>query len=136
MLTFDAISIGQQLPQLLLPPLSRTTLALYAGASGDHNPNHIDSDFARAAGMEDVFAQGMLAMAWLGRLLSAWVAQDQVRQFDARFISLTRIGDALVCSGVVTAKTEDAQARLVTVQLQAVDQRGDRKIVGSAVISF
>lgn len=136
MLTFDAISIGQQLPQLLLPPLSRTTLALYAGASGDHNPNHIDSDFARAAGMEDVFAQGMLAMAWLGRLLSAWVAQDQVRQFDARFISLTRIGDALVCSGVVTAKTEDAQAWLVTVQLQAVDQRGDRKIVGSAVISF
>ena len=136
MLRFDAITIGQQLPPLVLPPLSRTTRALYAGASGDHNPNHLDSDVARAAGMEDVFAQGMLAMAWLGRVLSAWVAQDQVRQFDARFISLTRIGDALVCSGVVTAKTEDAQARLVTVQLQAVDQRGDRKIVGSAVISF
>jgi acyl dehydratase len=136
MLAFDAITIGQQLPPLVLPPLSRTTLALYAGASGDHNPNHIDSDFARAAGMEDVFAQGMLAMAWLGRVLSAWVAQDQVRQFDARFTSLTRIGDALVCSGVVTAKTEDAHGRLVTVQLQAVDQRGDKKIVGSAIISF
>src|SRR6478736_3981985 len=64
---YTDIEPGQQLPPLTLPPLSRATLALYAGASGDHNPNHIDSDFARAAGMEDVFAQGMLAMAWLGR---------------------------------------------------------------------
>lgn len=28
--------------------------------------------------MEDVFAQGMLPMAWLRRLLGSWVAQDQV----------------------------------------------------------
>lgn len=133
---FESIEIGQQLPQLALPPLARATLALYAGASGDHNPIHIDSDHARAAGMEDVFAQGMLPMAWLGRVLGAWVAQEQVLQFDARFISLTRIGDQLLCSGAVTGKTEDASGRLVTVELQAVDQRGDRKIAGSALIRF
>ncbi len=48
-------------------PVDRTTLALFAGASGDHNPIHIDIDFARRAGMPDVFAHGMLAWpGWAG----------------------------------------------------------------------
>jgi acyl dehydratase len=58
-----------------LPPVSRLGLALYCGASGDHNPIHVDIDFAKAAGMPDVFAHGMLSMAWLGRLLTNWVPQ-------------------------------------------------------------
>ena len=48
------VEIGQELPALKCGPITRTTLALFAGASGDPNPIHIDSDFARAAGLEDV----------------------------------------------------------------------------------
>ena len=66
--------------RLTLPPINRTTLALFAGASGDHNQIHIDIDFARQAGMPDVFAHGMLSMAYLGRLLTQWVDQRQLRQ--------------------------------------------------------
>ena len=57
--TYDAVNVGDELPALQLPPVNRTTLALFAGASGDHNPIHIDTDFARKSGMPDVFAQGM-----------------------------------------------------------------------------
>lgn len=42
---FDEIQVGDTLPALNLPPISRTTLALFAGASGDHNPIHIDIGF-------------------------------------------------------------------------------------------
>jgi acyl dehydratase len=61
------------------PPISRATLALFAGASGDHNPIHIDLDVARSAGLDDVFAHGMLSMAYLGRLLTGWVPQHPTR---------------------------------------------------------
>jgi acyl dehydratase len=61
------LDIGNAMPVLQLPAISRTTLALFAGASGDHNPIHIDIDFARKAGMKDVFALGMLSMAYLAR---------------------------------------------------------------------
>ena len=44
---FDELFVGEELPAIQVPPISRTTLALYAGASGDHNPIHIDLDFAR-----------------------------------------------------------------------------------------
>jgi acyl dehydratase len=69
---FDNIKVGDTLPPLTLGPVNRTMLALFAGASGDHNAVHIDIDFARSAGMPDVFAHGMLSMAWLGRLLTQW----------------------------------------------------------------
>ena len=91
---FDTVQVGDALPALQLPPVTRTTLALFAGASGDHNPIHIDIDVARRAGMPDVFAQGMLGMAWLGRLLTGWAPQSRLRRFDARFQGITHLGNA------------------------------------------
>ena len=38
MIALRDIEVGAKLPPLELPPISRTTLALFAGASGDHNP--------------------------------------------------------------------------------------------------
>ena len=75
------ISVGTEITALELPPITRTTLALYAGASGDHNPVHIDIDVAKKAGMPDVFAQGMLSMAYLGRMLTDWQPQAKLKKF-------------------------------------------------------
>ena len=70
LLAFDAVNVGDALPAFDLPPVSRLGLALYCGASGDHNPIHVDIDFAKSAGMPAEFAHCMLSMAWLGRLLT------------------------------------------------------------------
>ena len=72
---YASLAVGDTLPELTMPPINRTTLALFAGASGDHNPVHIDMDFGEAAGMPDVFAHGMLVMAYLGRTLTNWMPQ-------------------------------------------------------------
>ena len=63
-------SVGDKIPDLVIEPITRSTLALYAGASGDHNPIHIDLDFAKESGMKDVFAHGMLIMAYLGKAVT------------------------------------------------------------------
>jgi acyl dehydratase len=47
---YERVSVGDELPTIVKPPLSRATLALFAGASADHNPVHIDIDAAREAG--------------------------------------------------------------------------------------
>ena len=77
-MTFDTqkLAVGHAMPVLQLPPISRTTLALFAGASGDHNPIHIDIDFAHGAGMKDVFAHGMLSMAYLCLLYTSPSPRD------------------------------------------------------------
>lgn len=134
--TFDAVQVGDELPPLQLPPVDRTTLALFAGASGDHNPIHIDLDVARRAGMPDVFAQGMLGMAWVGRLITAWVPQSRLRRFDARFQGITHLGNAMRCSGRVAEKLEQNGERCVRIELLSANQFDQPKIVGEALVAL
>jgi acyl dehydratase len=133
---YDEISVGDSLPALALPPLTRGTLALFAGASGDHHPIHIDLDHARRAGAPDVFAHGMLVMAWLGRLLTTWVPQSRLRVFDVRFLGVTYLGDALTCRAIVIEKHEDAGEKRVRLQLRTVNQYGEEKLAGIAVVAL
>jgi len=135
-LTFDSVQIGDMLPPLQLPPVDRTTLALFAGASGDHNPIHIDIDVARRAGLPDVFAQGMLGMAWLGRLLTGWAPQSRLRRFDARFQGITHLGHAMRCSGRVLEKLDRDGERCVRIELLSANQYGQAKIAGEALVAL
>lgn len=134
--TFDSVQVGDFLPALEFPPVNRTTLALFGGASGDHNPIHIDIDFARRAGMPDVFAQGMLGMAWLGRAVTGWAPQSQLRSFDARFMGITHLGNAMRCSGRVVEKLEHNGERCVRIELSSVNQFGQTKIAGEALVAL
>jgi acyl dehydratase len=133
---YDTVQVGDPLPTLELPPVNRMTLALFGGASGDHNPIHLDTDFARRAGMPDVFAQGMLGMAWLGRLLTRWAPQARLRRFDVRFQGITHLGNQIACSGRVVEKFEADGEKRVRVEIQAVNQFGQAKIVGEAVVAL
>ncbi|WP_377267459.1 MaoC/PaaZ C-terminal domain-containing protein [Peterkaempfera sp. SMS 1(5)a] len=116
--------------KLELPKISRTTLALYAGASGDHNPMHIDLDVAKSAGMDDVFAHGMLNMAYLGRLLTANFPQEKIRSFTVRFTSITPL-HGKPTAGATVAKVEDG---LTHLDLTMALEDGTVTLAGTAVI--
>lgn len=135
-LNYDTIAVGDALPGLETPPISRLTLALYCGASGDHNPIHVDTDFARAAGMPDVFAHGMLSMAWLGRVLTNWVPQQDLLEYSVRFAAITHVSERITCAGKVVEKLERAGRRCVRVELSTTNQDGLLKLAGEAVLAI
>ena len=130
----DTASVGDKIPDLVIEPITRSTLALYAGASGDHNPMHIDLDFAKEAGMKDVFAHGMLIMAYLGRAVTNIVPQSNLKNFNVRFSSITNIGDILTCSGEVTKIDKNNSKKTIVLDLIVSDEFGDIKISGAATI--
>jgi acyl dehydratase len=129
------IQVGSEIPALELAPISRYTLALYAGASGDHNPIHIDSDFAKKAGMPDVFAHGMLSMAYLGRMLTNWQPQAQLRKFGNRFATITQLQDAITCSGKVVELIELNGETLARCEIQAAKASGEQTLLGEALVA-
>ncbi len=131
-----AVQVGDRLPPLALPPLTRSTLALYAGGSGDHVPLHIDSAFAQAAGYPDVFMHGMLGMAYVGRMLTAWIPQEAVRELTVRFTAITYPGESLMVEGWVTEVTPEGQRDCCRVEVMVVNQDGERKLAGHALISL
>jgi len=133
---FDSVNVGDVLSPLALPPLTRATLALFAGASGDHNPIHIDSDAAREVGLPDVIGHGMLTMSWLGRLLTSWAPQRDLREFGVRFTAITRVGERITCTGRVTKKLERDGEKLVQIEVKAANDAGEVKVAGDAFIAL
>lgn len=136
MADLSQLKAGDALPAFTTPPVTRLTLALYCGASGDHNPMHVDSDYAKAGGAPDVFAHGMLSMGYLGRLLTNWVPQAQIREYGVRFVAITQVGDAITCSGTVTALMEVNGERRARLSLQTTNQHGQVKLTGDATIAL
>lgn len=135
-MTTFAPEVGAKLPAVEMEPISRTTLALFAGASGDDNPIHIDIDVARSAGLDDVFAHGMLSMAYLGRFLTDLVPQRQLRSYRVRFTAITPVHGQPTCSGTVTSIDEVDGERRATLDLQVTLVDGTVTLLGSAVIAL
>ncbi|MBY0342751.1 MAG: dehydratase [Sphingomonadales bacterium] len=130
-----AAQVGDQLPGTTFGPVTRAMLALYAGASGDHNPAHIDIDFAKRAGLPDVFAHGMLSFGGLAQLVTRWAGLGCLRSFGARFVSMTQVHDLINCSGTVTERFEaDGETRL-RIAVVAAAQDGRQTLLGEAVVA-
>jgi acyl dehydratase len=134
--TAPTVAAGTDLAALAIAPISRTTLALFAGASGDHNPIHIDIDVARSAGLDDVFAHGMLSMAYLGRLLTDALPQQQLRSYKVRFAAITPVHGQPTCTGTVTSVREVDGERRATIELKVALADGTVTLLGEAVVAI
>ena len=135
-LDFSRIRIGDSLPEIEFGPVTRSTLALYAGASGDHNPVHIDSDFARAAGLPDVFAQGMLSFGALARVVTSWAGVERLRSFGCRFTAITQVHDRITLRARVEERMELEGESCARLSLVAVTHDGRETLKGEALVAL
>ena len=130
------LAVGDRVVHKQFPPITRHRLALYCGASGDHNPIHVDLDFARAAGFPDVFAHGMLVMAYLGQALTDAVPPSRIRSLLdplCRDHPARREPDLRgPCRRIARAQWRDARALALTTK----DENGEIKLAGEAIIAI
>jgi len=135
-MSVSQLSIGDRIIHKAFPRITRHRLALYCGASGDHNPIHVDLDFAKQAGFPDVFSHGMLVMAYLGQALTDAVTPSRIRSFSTRFAAITQLGAELICEGTVSELFEDKGEKRAKLALTTKDQNGEIKLAGEAVIAL
>jgi acyl dehydratase len=131
-----SLKVGDRIIGKTFPPISRHTLALYCGASGDLNPIHVDSDYAKSAGFPDVFAHGMLIMGYLGQALTDAAPPDRLRSFSTRFVAITQLGAEIACEGTVAELLEADGERRARLALTAKDEKGEIKLAGEAIIAL
>jgi acyl dehydratase len=87
---------------------------------------------ARSAGRDDVFAQGMLSMAYLGRLLTNWVPQERLRSWRVRFAAITPVRAQPTCTGRVRSVT----GGLAILELEVTLPDGTVTLTGEAVVDL
>jgi 3-hydroxybutyryl-CoA dehydratase len=88
----------------------------YAEASGDHNPIHVDPEFAAATPFGGTIAHGMLVLALIAESMheaegEAWLTSGRLK---VRFKAPTRPGDVVTASASIAK--ESAEMREYVVQ--------------------
>ena len=93
-------------------------IAAYAAAGGDHNPIHLDDDFARSVGLPGVIAHGLLQMGLLATVASeAAGGPENLKRLFVRFAGMVVPGDT-----VTFKATPVGEGRL---ELSAINQKGE-----------
>lgn len=129
------LMVGAAAPSLTKPPVHKRQLLMYAGASGDYNLIHTDVETARAMGLGDVIAHGMLSMGFLGQYLTSLAGPENVRRIAVQFRAMVRLGDVLTCKGVVKSRTPQPDGRLlIGLEIWAENQRGEKVTTGDGEI--
>ncbi|GMA57146.1 acyl dehydratase [Alicyclobacillus sacchari] len=123
-------AVGDRLAPLTKPPVTRTQLVMYSGASGDFNPIHTVESFAQEAGLGGVIAHGMLTMAFVGQMLTDLLGEcGELETFGIRFIDMVRPDDIITCEGIVTEVEEDADGQIVACDIWAKKTPSGEKVV-------
>jgi acyl dehydratase len=122
--TLRSVAVGDE-----MTPLARTVtqeqINAYSQASGDHNPIHVDPDFARSVGLPGTVAHGLLETGILTEAVARWAGgYEQVASVACRFSKPLLPGETLTCTGRVV-DVDEAEG-VATLQLLAVSSSGER----------
>ena len=112
--------------------LSREQIGRYADAVGDHNPLHVDEEFARNTPFGGTIAHGMLVLASIGEMMAVafgerWLAGGRLR---VRFRAPARPGDEITASATPQAPRDSSWVYGVECR----NGRGELLISGTAEV--
>ncbi|SIR81648.1 FAS1-like dehydratase domain-containing protein [Natronorubrum thiooxidans] len=132
--SIDDVAVGDTGPTVVVDDLSRRQFVEYAGASGDFNPIHYDEPYARAAGNDRVFGQGMFTAGVVSRVVTDWFGLEAVSAFRVRFQSQVFPGDTIVATGELADSQPDDG--IVEADLEATNQHDETLLTGTATATF
>lgn len=124
-------------PETLQPVerrITREQLVRYADASGDHNPLHLDEEFARGTPYGRPIAHGMLVLALVSELMTysfgeAWLRGGRLK---TRFRAPVFPGDTVRASGTLKTSSDGT----ATYEVAVANQDGENVITGDASVAL
>lgn len=144
-LYYEDVDIGTEVTPLAKIATSQM-LVRWAGASGDFNPLHYDSNFAKAQGVGDPIVHGALKRAWLGQLMTDWIGEEgelkklscQYRRMDyprkMKTIFEPQEGETWWCKGKVSKKYVQDNQHFVECEIWVENGEGEKTTPGTALV--
>ncbi|MCD6567678.1 MAG: MaoC family dehydratase [Dehalococcoidia bacterium] len=118
--------------------ITQDKINLYAGASGDFNPIHIDESFAARTPLGGTIAHGMLVLSYVSEIMSqsfgrGWSSGGKL---SMRFKAPARPGDTITVTGKVNSLEEREGVPHATCSLDCRNQKGELIVTGEAVVGI
>ncbi|MBM0124244.1 hypothetical protein [Pimelobacter simplex] len=122
---FEDVVVGEQLPEVALP-LTVYRLVMAAGSNRDFNSIHHNSEYARATGAEEMYANTSFLMSSWERSVRDWVGLTgrirAIRGFRMR--SFNHVGDTLRVLAEVSATRVDGPVGVVEIAIRCENRSG------------
>jgi 3-hydroxybutyryl-CoA dehydratase len=118
--------------------ITQEKINLYAEASGDRNPIHVDESFAARTPLGGTIAHGMLNLAYVSEMMTlafggSWISGGKLR---AKFKESARPGDSLTISGRVDCIEKKDDVSYANCSFECRNQRGEIIVTGEAIVKL
>ena len=123
-----------------LPTVEKTVdqarIEMYAEASGDFNPIHVDEDFAAQTQFGGTIAHGMMIAAAISEMMSAAFGADWARsgKMKIRFRSPVKPGQRVTARGSVRSVAESASGLRIICSVSVDKDDGETAITGTTEV--
>ena len=125
-----------------LPEVKKTVtqprINLYAEASHDFNPIHIDADFAGSSPFGGTIAHGMLILAYLSEMMTSAFGQRWLTggELNIKFKNPARPGDVITASGKIRKIDPAGDETVITCEVLCRNQKDETIITGEASVAI
>ena len=116
--------------------ITQEKINLYAEASGDFNPIHVDESFAAKTPLGGTIAHGMLGLAYVSETMTSafgesWLSGGRLR---AKFRESARPGDTLTITGGIFCIEQKSDVLYANCSFECRNQKGETIITGEATV--
>lgn len=132
--SFDEIEIGTS--ATFETEITENQMAIFAQISGDLNPMHIDSKYAKEHGYADKVVYGMLASSFYSTLVGMYLPGEKclLNKCDVDYRKPVYVGDELTVFGEVIDKRN--ATRRIKIKGKMVNQEGVTVNTAEITVSF
>lgn len=114
--------------------ITEADLLLFAGISFDHNPLHMDKEYAKTTRFGERIAHGMLTASLISAVLGTKLPGPGAIYLSQtiKFLKPVKIGDTITATAEVTVY--NPEKRLVTLQTDCFSQHETKVLEGEALL--
>lgn len=118
--------------------INQDNINLYAKASGDFNPIHIDADYARKTPLGGTVAHGMLILACVSQMMTNAFGRDWLSggKLNVRFRAPARPGDVITVSGTIRRMEKGDGFQMIDCDILCRNQHNEPVITGDAKVKM
>ncbi len=118
--------------------ITQEKINLYAEASGDFNPIHVDQSFAAKTPFGGTIAHGMLSLAYVSEMMTqafgrSWLSGGKLR---AKFKDSARPGDTLIITGKIFCIEQRSDVSYANCTYECRNQKGEMIVAGEAAVKL
>jgi 3-hydroxybutyryl-CoA dehydratase len=118
--------------------ITQEKINLYAEASGDFNPIHVDESFAATTPLGGTIAHGMLNLAYVSEMMTSafgrnWLAEGKLR---AKFKEPACPGDTLTINGKIGCVEKKDDVSYANCSFECFNQKGETIVTGETIVKL